>query len=46
VQRINGVELNDPAKAMTLFQDLQGQTRLSVDVLRGSETRTLSYEIR
>jgi len=46
VQRINGVELNDPAKAMTLFQDLQGQTRLSVDVLRGSDTRTLSYEIR
>ena len=46
VQRINGVELNDPAKAMTLFQDLQGQSRLTVDVLRGSDTRTFSYEIR
>lgn len=46
VQRINGIELNDPGKAMSLFQDLQGETKLSVDVVRGGETRTLSYEIR
>mgnify|MGYP000858784695 FL=1 len=46
VQRINGIDLNDPGKAMSLFQDLQGETRLSVDVVRGGETRTLSYEIR
>lgn len=46
VQRINGIELNDPGKAMSLFQDLQGETRLAVDVVRGGETRTLSYEIR
>jgi general secretion pathway protein C len=46
VQRINGIEINDPGKAMSLFQDLQGETRLSVDVVRGGENRTLSYEIR
>jgi general secretion pathway protein C len=46
VQRINGIDLNDPARAMSLFQELQGQSRLTVDVLRGGETRTLSYEIR
>lgn len=46
VQRINGIELNDPARAMTFFQELQGQARLSVDVLRGNEARTLNYEIR
>ena len=46
VQRINGIDLNDPGKAMSLFQDLQGETKLSVDVVRGGETRTLSYEIR
>jgi len=46
VQRINGIELNDPGKAMSLFQELQGETKLSVDVVRGGETRTLSYEIR
>lgn len=46
VQRINGIELNDPGKAMSLFQDLQGETKLNVDVVRGGEPRTLSYEIR
>ncbi len=46
VRRINGVELNDPARAMGLLQELQGATRLEVDVLRGGEPRTLSYEIR
>jgi len=46
VQRVNGIELTDPARAMTLFQELQGEKRLNVDVVRGGETRTLSYEIR
>lgn len=46
VQRINGVELTDPARAMGLLQELQSETRLSVDVLRGGAPRTLSYEIR
>jgi general secretion pathway protein C len=46
VQRINGVEINDPGKAMSLFQELQGETRLTVDVVRGGANRTLSYEIR
>lgn len=46
VQRINGMELTDPTRAMGLFEDLKGETRLSVDVLRGGEPRTLSYEIR
>jgi len=46
VQRINGVELTDPTRAMGLFEELKGETRLSVDVLRGGEPRSLSYEIR
>lgn len=46
VQRINGMELTDPTRAMGLFEQLKGETRLSVDVLRGGEPRTLSYEIR
>jgi hypothetical protein len=31
---------------MALFQELQGQTRLTVDIVRGGEPRTLTYEIR
>lgn len=46
VQRINGMELTDPTRAMGLFEELKGENRLSVDVLRGGEPRTLSYEIR
>lgn len=46
IQRINGMELTDPTRAMGLFEELKGETRLSVDVLRGGEPRTLSYEIR
>ena len=46
VQRVNGVELTDPARAMGLLQQLQGESRLTVDVLRGGAPRTLSYEIR
>lgn len=46
VQRINGIELTDPGRAMSLFQDLQGESRINVDVIRGGETRTLTYEIR
>lgn len=46
VQRINGIELTDPGRAMSLLQDLQGESRLNVDVIRGGETRTLTYEIR
>jgi general secretion pathway protein C len=46
VQRINGIEITDPGRAMSLFQDLQGESRINVDVIRGGETRTLSYEIR
>lgn len=46
VQRVNGIELNDPARAMSLLQELQGEKRLNVDIVRGGETRTLSYEIR
>jgi general secretion pathway protein C len=46
VQRVNGMDLNDPARAMGLLEDLKGETRLTIDVLRGKEPRTLTYEIR
>ncbi|HAC80399.1 MAG: type II secretion system protein GspC [Candidatus Binatia bacterium] len=46
VQRVNGMDLNDPARAMGLLEDLKGENRLTIDVLRGKEPRTLTYEIR
>jgi general secretion pathway protein C len=46
VQRVNGVEISDPSTAFALLQDLQGHSRVRVDVLRNHEPVTLSYEIR
>lgn len=46
VQRVNGMDLNNPARAMGLLEELKGETRLTVDVMRNGEPRTLTYEIR
>jgi len=46
VTRINGNELTDPARAMTLLQDLRNEGRITVDVNRNRQLTTLNYEIR
>jgi general secretion pathway protein C len=46
VQRVNGVELTDPSTALSLLQDLQGQPRIQVDLMRNSQPTTLTYEVR
>ena len=40
------MDLNNPARAMGLLEELKGETRLTVDVMRNGEPRTLTYEIR
>jgi general secretion pathway protein C len=46
VTRINGNELTDPARAMSLLQDLRNEGRITVDVNRNRQPTTLNYEIR
>lgn len=46
VQRVNGVELTDPTTALSLLQDLQGQTRIQVDLVRNNQPTTLTYGVR
>ncbi len=46
VTRINGNELSDPARAMSLLQDLRNEGRITVDVNRNRQSTTLNYEIR
>jgi general secretion pathway protein C len=46
ITRINGNELTDPARAMTLLQDLRSEGRVTVDVNRNRQSTTLNYEIR
>src|SRR5262245_15576705 len=46
ITRINGNDLTDPARAMTLIQDLRNEGRVTVDVNRNRQSKTLNYEIR
>ncbi|MEA2626229.1 MAG: ral secretion pathway protein [Candidatus Binatota bacterium] len=46
IARINGQELSDPARAMSMIQELRSSTNVSVEVMRNRQPTTLSYEIR
>jgi general secretion pathway protein C len=46
VSRINGNDLTDPARAMSLIQELRSEGRITVDVNRNRQPTTLNYEIR
>ncbi|HUE39319.1 MAG TPA: type II secretion system protein GspC [Candidatus Binatia bacterium] len=46
ITRINGNELTDPARAMSMIQELRNEGRITVDVNRNRQPTTLSYEIR
>ena len=46
VSRINGNELTDPARAMSLIQELRSEGRITVDVNRNRQPTTINYEIR
>jgi general secretion pathway protein C len=46
ISRINGNELTDPARAMSLIQELRAEGRITVDVSRNRLPTTLTYEIR
>lgn len=46
IQSINGVELTDPTRALALFQELQGERHIAVELLRNNRSQNMSYEIR
>lgn len=46
ISKINGNELSDPARAMSLIQELRGEGKINVEVTRNREPTTLNYEIR
>jgi general secretion pathway protein C len=46
INRVNGVELTDPTKAISLFTELQNEGHIAVDLKRNAATKSLSYEIR
>ena len=46
IQRINGVEIKDPATFMSVFSQLKNENNVSLDLIRGNKKETFSYEIR
>ncbi len=46
VQRVNGVELDSPTKALALLQDVQTTDEIRVDLLRDERPSTLTYTVR
>jgi general secretion pathway protein C len=45
IQSINGVDLNDPARALALFQDLRNERQITMTYLRNKETKTVTYSL-
>jgi general secretion pathway protein C len=46
LQRINGVEIRDQGLLLSLFQQLQNERIVRVDIVRDTQRQTLVYEIR
>ena len=46
IHSINGNDINDPAKALTLFQELRNERELTVNYERNKEQKTSKYTIR
>lgn len=46
IQKINGYEMNDPAKAFDIYSKLKDSSSITVDLVRRGKTQTMTYNIR
>ncbi len=46
IQRVNGADLSDPARALALFQQLRNERDITVEIVRNKEPKTLSYQFQ
>ncbi len=46
IQRVNSQELDNPAKFFQLYQGLQNERSIAIDLIRNGQPQTLNYEIR
>ena len=46
IQRVNSQELDNPAKFFQLYQGLQNERSIVIDLIRNGQPQTLNYEIR
>jgi general secretion pathway protein C len=46
LQQVNGLDVSSPDKMFTIFQNLKDQKKVTVNILRGGQKSTMTYEIR
>jgi general secretion pathway protein C len=46
IQRVNSQDVDDPSKFFQLYQGLQNERSISIDLLRGGQAQTMNYEIQ
>ena len=46
IQRVNGVVMDDAKKGFEMFQTLKDQSHFTIDLRRGSEKKTYTYDVR
>jgi len=46
IQRINGVEIRDPVRLLSSFQQVVNERSVKVDIIRAAQNTTLTYELR
>ena len=46
IQQVNNVELSNPEKMYTIFQNLKDEKRVTVNILRQGQKNSITYEIR
>jgi general secretion pathway protein C len=46
IQKINSQDVDDPGKFFQMYQGLKEERNISIDLMRGGQRQSLSYEIR
>lgn len=46
IQRINGVEVDSPAKALEMYQQLSSESHISMDIIRAGTKQSFDYDIK
>lgn len=46
IQRVNGVEIRDPGRLLSSFQQVVNERSVKVDLVRAAQNTTLTYELR
>ena len=46
IQRVNGIDIHDPGRLLSMFKQVVNERIVKVDVVRNSQPTTLTYELR